>query len=592
MGGILYSVLDHSLFAFGEHPTLCTRRAFFIHARRAFFICARAFFASRPRVILHSRSARVLRFAFDGHSAFRDLANSSFPLEKPSIPRTRELFTSRSASILCFATSSILQTCSRSILCFALDERSTLCARRAFFVWHSVSVLRFAFSESSTFSIGDRCFLTGSILLPLGIYALRSASVLRLALGERSPLTRSILLSMGIYALRSERVTLFRSAIVLRLALEEQSTLRIWQAFYICDRVLRLALGGRSPLRIQRVLYICDRRSFSVWHSTSVLRFTFGERSTFAIGECSLLTGSILLSLGIYALRSASILRLAFSERSTFAIDDCSPLTGSILLSLGSTFCTRRAFSAWHSASVLRSALDERSTFAISDCSPLTGAFSFLGYIHFALNEHSPLGTRRAFYLCNRRSFSSHREHSPLLGDLRFVLGECSPLGTRRSFSAWHSTSVLRFAFGERFTFAIEDRSPLGTRRAFYASYSTSVLHLRSLIVLGLALAERSTLRIRRAFYICDRRSFSYHGPLRASLIPILGQRWFLPIACRSGAILGRGRFLPIVRQLALGPFVSHSRSGMFLADRLPVGGPYLVEVGSCRSLADWRWAP
>ncbi|OMP09598.1 hypothetical protein COLO4_05323 [Corchorus olitorius] len=146
-------------------------------------------------------------------------------------------------------------------------------------------------------------------------------------------------------------------------------------------------------------------------------------------------------------------------------LDECSPLR------------IWRAFSVSHSASVLhlRSAIFLLSRgafssprdlrFALGECSPL-GTHS-AGVLRLALDEGSPLRIRRPFYICDRRSSSSHGEHFPFLGDLR----------DRRAFSTWHS---------------LGGSSPLGARRAL--SFSSHEEHSPLLADLRLAIDDRSPL--------------------------------------------------------------------------------------------------
>ncbi|OMO57182.1 hypothetical protein COLO4_35479 [Corchorus olitorius] len=249
----------------------------------------------------------------------------------------------------------------------------------------------------------------------------------------------------------------------------------------------------------------------------------------------------------------------------------------------------------------------------------------------------SMLGARRAFYIGDRRLFSSHEEHSPLIwiyawrsaGLLPLALGKRSPLlGDLRilhlrsaivllslGISALRSASVLHFAFGERSTFAIDDRPPLmgsvlrfafgafsiwrsaivsrfasGERQLFLGTSHASrlaiviffailgILNLLSRSILLLALGERPTLCFLRVSSFLPSRALENArllalDPLGVSSFPILSQGWFMSIATQWMTILGRARPCLIARLLALSPWG-------FLHF------PYSVRDGSCRSPA------
>ncbi|OMO70057.1 hypothetical protein COLO4_28796 [Corchorus olitorius] len=311
-----------------------------------------------------SRSTSVLRLALGGRSPLplgkRSplLGNLCLALGEHSPLGTRQAFYAS-----CLASVIVLH--SRGAFSFLLG--STLSTRRAFSTWRSTSVLRFAFGERY------RSPLTESILLSLGISA-------RHSLGERSPLR--VRKMFYIYDRRSPSshvehsplhgiYSLWGSTLCARRAFfpwhshGERSPLGARRAFSASHSVgvlhLRSAIAllsrgafssprdlhslGIYAMRSASVLCLAlTRRAFSAWRSTSVLRFSFGGRSTFTIGDRPPLTGSILLSLGIYALRSASVLRLALTRWAFSAWH---------LLGGRSPLGTRGAFSASHSASVL-----------------------------------------------------------------------------------------------------------------------------------------------------------------------------------------------------------------------------------------------
>ncbi|OMO77039.1 hypothetical protein CCACVL1_15229 [Corchorus capsularis] len=480
---------------------------------------------------------------------------------------------SRSASILRFdflrsfsiPTSSILNLRS-SHSAFALGECSTLRT--------SARVLRFAFGERY------RSPLTGSILLFVGIYAWRSASILRLTLGRRSPLRIRRALS---FFSHGEHSPLLGD---LHLALDEHSLLGARWTFSVWRSTSVTVLLSRGAFSSPRGSTLVARRAFSAWRGrrSPRTRWVFGTS------------------------RSASVLHL----RSAIVLLS----RGALSSPWGSMLGALRAFFVWRSTGVLRFALGGRSTF------------------------HA----RQAFYICDRRSFSFHGEHSPLLGDLRLALCGRSPLGARREFSAWHLTGVLHFTLDERSTFAIGDRSPftgsillslgiyawrsmgvlqlalderslLGTRQAFYTSRSASILHLRSAIVLlswgafsspwgstlgalqvffawrsvgvlRFALGGRSTLHARRAFYIAigDRSLFT--GSILFSLgIYAWRSAGVLRLALSGRPPLGARRVFYTLRSAS----TLHLRSAIVLLSWGLFSSPWGSPLGAQRAFSSAR---
>ncbi|OMO66546.1 hypothetical protein CCACVL1_21095 [Corchorus capsularis] len=350
-------------------------------------------------------------------------------------------------------------------------------------------------------------------------------------------------------------------------ALGESSMLRIGKAFFVkrpsafftCARgaFSILMFDERPPLRVwrassfspSRAFFICSSGAFSIWCSTSVPRFTFGERHLFRL-------------LGILLLLLRSILHLALNERPPIRVWRVSSFSPS-----------------WHSSL----ALEEHSPFgAFSICrSTRVPRFTFgerhlfrhLELCSFAIKEHSPFGARQA-------------SHALRLASVIFFAILAFFMCSQGAFSIWRSTSVLRFAFDEHHLFrhlghsssALKEHSPFGTRRGSHASRLASVTRLRS--ILHLALDERHTLCVWRASSFspswhssCALKEHSPFGARRASSASRLASiisfaisgilhllsRSILLLALDEGPTLHEG----------FGPL---ARSSSALPDHLPIG--------------------